>query len=220
MRSGALVLIGGQAGAGKSHVSQSLARQLDGAVLLDKDTLTRAFAERLLIELGRSPHDRESVPYREHVRPLEYSTLMDVAWENVSAAKTVLAVAPFAAELADPEWLARTIERAARHGAGLGLIWITADGDTAHERMARRGDGRDTWKRANWSHYQSTILFDVPAAAALALAPFVIQIRSGSDLESTVLHAVSFIQGLTIAFRQDTPSSAGDDRVPGISPLR
>ncbi len=71
MRRGALILIGGPAGAGKSHVSQLLVRHTDAAVLLDKDTLTRPLAERLLIELGCSPHDRESSTYRERVRPVK-----------------------------------------------------------------------------------------------------------------------------------------------------
>ncbi|MFE9427768.1 hypothetical protein ACFYNO_32955 [Kitasatospora sp. NPDC006697] len=63
-----LVLVGGYAGTGKTELARFLS-ELTGWPLLDKDPLSRALVEALLVELGSEPNDRQSELYRTRVRP-------------------------------------------------------------------------------------------------------------------------------------------------------
>ncbi|WP_206061212.1 hypothetical protein [Nonomuraea basaltis] len=55
----AVTLVGGYAGSGKTEFSRFLT-DITGWAFLDKDSLTRPMAERLIISPGGDPHDRHS----------------------------------------------------------------------------------------------------------------------------------------------------------------
>ena len=110
-----LVFIGGQAGTGKTHVAQALIAQLNGYCLVDKDTCSRLFTERLLEILphadlpdahtAKDAASRESAAYLRYVRDVEYASMLEVAFENLHAGLNVLVAAPVARELGDEAWI-------------------------------------------------------------------------------------------------------------------
>jgi predicted kinase len=157
-----LVLVAGPAGAGKSFVAGELARRVERAVILDKDTLTAAVVEQLLTARGLSAYDRESPIYVEHVRPLEYRALMAAAYENLAENRVVLAVAPFTRELDDAAWIDQTRKQTQRRGAALGLVWVRSDAATTAQRMGERAAPRDAWKLANWTRHDATVRYAPP----------------------------------------------------------
>lgn len=158
----ALILIGGPAGAGKTYVARAIARVVSTAVLLDKDTLTSPLVEALLLQLGRPSGDRDSTIYQQQVRPLEYTTLMDAAFEVLHSDRVVLAVAPFALELHDSHWLAATRARAKRLAAGFGVVWVQAAAALTQVRIRARGESRDAHKLDQWSEYLARTGFAAP----------------------------------------------------------
>jgi predicted kinase len=143
------VLVGGLPGSGKTHLGAQIARSI--GLFLDKDTLSRFFAEDLLTLLGRSPHDRESQIYTDRVRPKEYETLQKVAQENLELGHSTVCAAPFLREFDDPHWREGIEVQADLAGASLHYIWIDSDEDSIHERLRKRGAARDAWKLANWT---------------------------------------------------------------------
>ncbi len=159
----ALILIAGPAGAGKTQVAHAIARALPAAVVLDKDTLTSPLVEALLVRLGQLATDRESAAYLEHVRPLEYRTLLDAAFEVMRTGRIALAVAPFARELADPAWIDSMREHARSHGGGFGVVWVHADAEATRARMIQRGESRDAHKLARWADYAARTGFAAPS---------------------------------------------------------
>ncbi|WP_426366362.1 AAA family ATPase [Streptomyces sp. E-08] len=154
-----LVLVAGFAGSGKSEAGKMLSLAT-GWSLLDKDTLTRPLTESLLSALGGDPDDRQSPLYGEQVRPLEYDCLMKTCWENLEHGVPVIAVAPFLKEVADTQWITRTLRRCGRIGAGAEILWVDSDESSMQERLTARNARRDTWKLANWREYLSTITLD------------------------------------------------------------
>ncbi len=62
-----LVMVGGYAGSGKTEFARFLG-DISGWAILDKDSLTRRLAERLLVSLGGDPHDRHSELYLKEIR--------------------------------------------------------------------------------------------------------------------------------------------------------
>src|ERR1700722_13262933 len=105
-----LVLMSGFGGSGKSE-SGKLWAACTGWTILDKDTMTRPFVERLLEALGGDPDDRDTQFYVETVRPLEYECMMKTVWENLESGNSVVAVAPFIYEVVDPRWMSRITRR-------------------------------------------------------------------------------------------------------------
>lgn len=163
----ALILIAGPAGAGKSHVAHAIARVLPSTVLLDKDTLTRALVEPLLVQMGQPASDRESAVYVEQVRPLEYAALLAIAFETMQTGRIALAVAPFARELDDPEWVAAIGARTKQAAAGFGVIWVHADAQITHARIQARGEARDARKLRHWPEYVARTQFAPPTVSPL-----------------------------------------------------
>lgn len=149
-------LIGGYAGSGKSELSRVLSR-LTGSAIIDKDTTTRAVVERLLEELGRPAHDRESQTYLEQVRPHEYEALLATIQENADVGVGLVVTAPFIREFQDAAWIERVNTRLNAAGVGLTLVWVRCDASTMHTYLKRRGAARDTGKLADWNNYAAGI---------------------------------------------------------------
>ncbi|WP_214107246.1 AAA family ATPase [Acrocarpospora catenulata] len=154
-----LVLVGGYAGSGKTEFSRFLS-DITGWAFLDKDSITRPMAERLLTSLGGDPNDRHSELYLHEVRPLGYRCLMETAWDNLDLGTSAILSAPFIAELADPDWVTRLTNRCAAKGIDVAVIWIRCDVESMREYIEFRGAGRDAWKLANWDTYTSSLNTD------------------------------------------------------------
>ncbi|WP_235854618.1 AAA family ATPase [Nonomuraea aridisoli] len=151
-----LTLIAGYAGSGKTEFARLLS-DITGWALLDKDALTRPLVERLLISLGGDPHDRHTDLYLREVRPLEYHCMMETAFDNLNAGTSAVLSAPFVAELADTEWVARLTKRCADKGAEVAVVWVLCDAESIRKHIEIRCDARDAWKLQNWEAYVSTL---------------------------------------------------------------
>ena len=150
----------GFGGSGKSE-SGKLWAASTGWTILDKDTLTRPFVERLLEALGGDPDDRDTEFYVENVRPLEYDCLMKAIWENLECGNSIVAVAPFIYEVVNARWMSHLARRCKGQGVRLEIFWVDSDEETMHERLRTRNATRDTWKLLNWSTYVSRADFTV-----------------------------------------------------------
>lgn len=147
-----LTLIGGYAGSGKSEFANFLS-SITGWPIFDKDILTRALVEQVLIAHGRPVHDRESPVYLEKVRPYEYRCLIESGRQNLRCGISTILCAPFLREFKDPAWLARARVACQQTGAELQVVWMRCDGESMFDYVTFRGAARDTWKLANWDEY-------------------------------------------------------------------
>jgi predicted kinase len=151
-----LVLVGGFAGSGKTYVSKLLS-SVTGYCVLDKDTVTRLFAEALLRneEESDGPDDRHTKLYLEKVRPLEYTCLMKAVMENISLGVSCIANAPFIREFSTDAWIQGLQDECEFAGGGTNVhfVWVKSPLDTARKRMIERDASRDKWKLGNWEGY-------------------------------------------------------------------
>ena len=150
-----LVLIGGIPGSGKTYIGKELAKKT--GLLVDKDTISRFFTEKMLVALGSNADDRESDIYLSNVRDLEYKTMMKHAFENLKLGHNVLCSAPFIEEFVDKEWLDEMSFEAKLSDSEMIKIWIYVDLTTARKRLIERDASRDNWKLANWEKYVSNL---------------------------------------------------------------
>jgi len=175
-----LTLVGGFAGSGKSEFARFLSA-VTGWTILDKDTLTRALTEQLLIAHGGDANDRQSPLYLEHVRPYEYRCMLDSAVENLKSGVSTVLTAPFLKEFSNPNWLLRFQNRCKTFNAVFSVVWVRVDAESMFDYVSYRGAARDSWKLANWSEYMASIdpdyrpdfphyLVDNSLNAAVALA--------------------------------------------------
>lgn len=149
-----IVLMGGFAGVGKTYIGRQMAK--GNAAFLDKDTLCNDFTSAMLKTAGLPDSDRESAFYMTEVRPLEYKTLMQTAYQTLAASrKSVICVAPFISEFANTEWLQEQEYTAFNLLAHIDFVWVHADHDTIKTRLINRGLDRDAYKLAHWQDHQS-----------------------------------------------------------------
>ncbi|GAB1821098.1 hypothetical protein HerbRD11066_42620 [Herbidospora sp. RD11066] len=151
-----LTLVGGYAGSGKTEFARFLS-DITGWAFLDKDSMTRGIAERLLVSLGGDPNDRHSELYLSEVRPLEYRCMMETAYDNLDCGVSTVLSAPFISELKQEAWLKRLENRCAAKGVEVAVIWVRCDVDSMREYMEFRSAPRDTWKLQNWDDYANSI---------------------------------------------------------------
>ncbi len=151
-----VVLVGGFTGSGKSEFSRFLS-SVTGWTIVDKDTITRALVERLLLAYDGDVNDRHSTLYMEHVRPFEYRCLMDAMTENLRCGVSTVVTGPFVREFADMGWMTRVRNRCAAYRARLSVVWMNCDEESMHDYIAFRGAARDSWKLNNWQDYIDTI---------------------------------------------------------------
>lgn len=133
-----VVLIGGFAGSGKSEFARFLS-SVTGWTILDKETITRALVERLLLAYDGDVNDRHSTLYLEKVRPFEYRCLMDAMTENLRCGVSAVVTGPFVREFADMEWIARVRNRCAAYRARLSVVWMSCDEESMHDYITFRG---------------------------------------------------------------------------------
>jgi predicted kinase len=151
-----LTLVGGFAGSGKSEFARFLSG-VTGWTILDKDTMTRALVEQLLLALGCDSNDRHSETYLTKVRPHEYRVLLDQAFENLDCGSSTILTAPFLREFADEAWLRRVQNKCRMLNAVFTVVWLKCDADSMYDYVRFRGASRDAWKLANWDDYLSGI---------------------------------------------------------------
>lgn len=151
-----LILVGGFAGSGKSEFARFLS-SVTGWSILDKDTISRALVERLLLANGEDINDRHTSFYQENIRPFEYRCLLDAAIENLRCGVSTVVTAPFIRELADGDWVTRLQHRCTAQSARLNVVWIKCDEQSMYDYIAFRGAARDNWKLNNWPDYLGTI---------------------------------------------------------------
>ena len=151
-----LVLIGGYAGSGKTHLGRVLAKET-GWPMLDKDTLTRPILEAAMEAIGASPNDRESETYLNLMRPREYEATMAAAHENVECGNSAIVTAPFLRELQDEAWISRTQADFAALKATTTVVWVYCDAATMHTYIRHRGAARDAAKLGDWAGYLKVV---------------------------------------------------------------
>jgi predicted kinase/DNA-binding XRE family transcriptional regulator len=151
-----LTIVGGYAGSGKSEFARFLAA-VTGWTILDKDTLTRALVEQLLISFGSDPNDRETDVYQKRVRSHEYRCLLDQGAENLDCGVSVILTAPFLREITDVSWLGRVRNLCTVHRAAFHVVWVRCDTDSMRDYLSFRGASRDAWKLAHWTEYLNGI---------------------------------------------------------------
>ena len=163
-----LILVAGGPGAGKTSFGRALARAIPSAVLVDKDVLASPWLDPVLARLNDGAVDRDSRVYWETLRPLEYASLMAVAYDNVAIGKTAIVIAPFGPELRDREWIEACHSHAATLDTRLVVIWMAIGADAARERIARRNDARDGWKLAHWREFSAGDPYSAPVPGRIA----------------------------------------------------
>ena len=181
----------GGAGTGKTQMSRALVRRVPNAVLLDKDRLLGAWVDLVLRAAGEAI-DRDGRYYWQDVRPQEYRTLEEVAYEHLELGKVVVIDAPLRPELSDPHWTARIRRECERRGAGFLPVWLIVSPDTARRRMTARAEPRDHWKLANWQEFLRRQPYDPPAGAALVL-----QNEDRDSVEPALTQALAAIAAAT-----------------------
>lgn len=184
------LLIGGYAGSGKSELGKIIARRT-GWPILDKDTTTRPVVEAALDRLGMSPHDRESSVYLQVVRPAEYQALTSAVLENIDCGVSVVATAPFIAELRDEAWCARFQSSVANAGGELHVVWVRCDPESMHHYLRHRGAARDAGKLSDWESYLAGVDLEYTPAIEHTLVDNSLGARPLGEQADQVIGAVT-----------------------------
>lgn len=163
-----LVFFCGHAGTGKTTIAKRLVGPLMRATgetfcLLDKDTLYGRYSAAVMKALTGNPDDRDSPLYLQHLRDPEYQGLIDTARENLELGISAAVVGPLSREvrdrrLFDRQWLGIGDDVVIR------IVWVFTSEETAHVRIARRGNPNDAYKLAHWDDYRQRRF--VPSGAA------------------------------------------------------
>ena len=155
-----MILVSSPPACGKTYISKQLATNLKHVVYLDKDTLIPL--SKQIFRVAKKPYDRSSDFFEEQIRDYEYEVILDLAFEALAYADTVLINAPFAREIRNPDYIANLRAKLAAQDAVLTIIWVVTSPEVCHARMLRRASDRDTSKIKNWDEYVKTLDFSVP----------------------------------------------------------
>lgn len=136
-----LVAVGGIPGSGKSTLARALAARL-GAALLDLDTLTNPLFT-LLADITGADGDFDHPSLRGRVRDARYRCLADTAAEVLAVGCSVVAVAPFTAELAEPLGWQEFSRSTGKQAIASRLVCVHIDQAIAQQRRRGRGLPRD-----------------------------------------------------------------------------
>lgn len=151
-----LHIVLGTAGSGKSTIARRLARQHDAAYL-DKDAMSARFVEAALVAGGFDPGDREANAfYWDHLLPLEYDSLLDVAGANLRLGRPVVLDAPFSPYLSDSSYIVTASSRFDWPSVDINVVRVRVSPETIRRRLSERGLERDRHKLANWEEYWAT----------------------------------------------------------------
>ncbi|MGN0479037.1 MAG: AAA family ATPase [Hominenteromicrobium sp.] len=174
-----MILVTSPPACGKTRLSKRLAAALDHVVYLDKDTLITL--SRQIFKAAGQPFDRSSDFFEQEVRNYEYETILNLGFEALRYADTVLINAPFSREIRDPAYIRELREKLAVYGAKLCAIWIVTDVAVCKARMMKRRSDRDTWKMEHWDEYIKGVNFDIPEALRLEGQPDSLLLYYNSD---------------------------------------
>lgn len=164
-----LIVVAGGPGAGKTAFGRAMAKRLPESILVDKDVLASPWIDPVLARLNDGQVDRDSDVYWRFVRPLEYASMMAIAFDNLQLGKSAIVVAPFAPELRDGRWLDAYRSEVHRAAAAVHVIWLDTAADVALGRMSRRASERDRWKLAHWDEFARTDPYATPPGDWLVL---------------------------------------------------
>ncbi len=157
-----MILVSSPPACGKTYISKQLAKNLKHVVYLDKDTLIPL--SKQIFRVAKKPYDRSSDFFEENIRDYEYDVILDLAFEALDYADTVLINAPFTREIRNVDYMNSLKGKLASHGARLTVIWVVTDPEVCRKRMIKRNSDRDSYKIAHWNEYVKTVDFSIPKA--------------------------------------------------------
>lgn len=157
-----MILVSSPPACGKTYISKQLAKNIKHIVYLDKDTLIPL--SKQIFRVAKKPYDRSSDFFEENIRDYEYEVILDLAFEALDYADTVLINAPFTREIRNVDYINGLKEKLAAHGAKLTIIWVVTDPEVCRKRMLKRNSPRDSYKIAHWDEYIKTVDFSIPKA--------------------------------------------------------
>ena len=137
-------IVAGPPGSGKSTLGRALAGAT-GAVVLDQDIATNPLVAVLAGWVGAGD-DLDHPGLRGPVRAARYQCLIDIAVDNGRLGASVVMIAPFTAECADPKAWAELVRQLTP--ATVTLIWVSVPAEVALARRVRRNLARDRTAKA------------------------------------------------------------------------
>jgi predicted kinase len=159
----AAVLIGGPPATGKSTLATALAPHL-GAAILDLDVATGPLMRVVSDLIG--VHDLDDPVLAGLTRDARYDTLLGLADANLRAGRSVVLVAPFSAERAQPSAWASTTRQLAADPA---MVWLHLPPGELIQRLTRRALARDENKIRDPASFLTGVDLEPPAVPHLAL---------------------------------------------------
>lgn len=155
-----LILVTSPPASGKTYISKMLSKNLNHVVYLDKDTLIPL--SNVAFKIAGEEINRSSDFFEEHIRNVEYEVILNIAFEALVYADTVLINAPFTREIRDMDYMIKLHDLCKKNGATLTVVWVQTSIDVCKQRMIERNSERDAWKIANWDEYIATRDFSIP----------------------------------------------------------
>jgi predicted kinase len=144
---GALVIVCGLAGCGKTTLARSLSRTLH-IPHIDYDTTTERFIRAIMERDGSS----DFWSYAREFRATAYRTALDIAFESIAAGIDVIVSGPFGKESGDVDFFQRLRTRYAVPFFSV-VLEIEVPEPLLKKRIQERGSDRDSQKLANWDAF-------------------------------------------------------------------
>ncbi|MBR6553877.1 MAG: AAA family ATPase [Clostridia bacterium] len=157
-----LILVTSPPACGKTYISKKLAENLRHVVYLDKDTLIPL--SKVIFQVAGEPYNRSSEFFYKYIRDVEYTTVLDLAYEALKYDDIVLINAPFTSEVRDHDYIANLKKKLITLNTKLTVIWVETSPEVCKQRMIDRNSDRDTWKLQNWDEYIKGVNFNIPSA--------------------------------------------------------
>ncbi len=157
-----LILVTSPPACGKTYISKKLAENLKHVVYLDKDTLIPL--SHVIFDVANQPRNRSSAFFKEHIRDVEYTTILSLAFEALKYDDIVLINAPFTKEVRNASYINDLKKKLIQLNTKLTVIWVQTDMEVCKARMLERNSDRDVWKVQHWDEYIKGVNFDIPKA--------------------------------------------------------
>ncbi|WP_430868044.1 AAA family ATPase [Demequina aurantiaca] len=155
------ILMTGAPASGKSTTAAELAR-ITGAAVLDQDSMTNPLVDVIAGVTGAADYGDPRVAAL--TRDARYECLLQVACDCLRSGVSVILIAPFTSERADPAAWERLEARLADAGGGVRMVWIRLHPDVIVERLVSRGAARDAGKISDTASYLATLNLEAPVA--------------------------------------------------------